>query len=512
MRLVWHVFRKDLRRFRWYMLVPLAMLAFTAHLDSDRTGASPGALEGWLHLLVPLSWSFLIASLVREDSPVAESSEWKTLPMRWQQLLAAKLLFAIAAIHVPLFVSQFYVLDARELDPAGNLASLLQNQFDWFVLLTLPSAALASLTGSMAQFLACAMPVTALLASLSKGLPWWIPTPRIDLMAPAAVIFVGSAVILVWQYRRLLLPVGRAAGACTVAMALVVEGWLPRRATAKLQTALSPAQAEPVSITAGPPVSFDKHPLGLYGNAGIVTAIPVHVSGWPKMETVETPVSLELITASGERIAAEWPRWMHGSRQLEFTGYLRLDGNAPEWQVLQMSAPLYQRLRGQKLKVRAAVLLSLRRYLPPVDLAREGWTRVPASGRCTSAVLPEMLSRAMLRTSCESGAPMPVGGRVRLIDRGTERRWTGGLGDSRTAMPAPQGTWLSPVRRSDAFFHLMDGEVIGPSDKWMVPKRALPDATIQVASMVSAGAMLVDYEFDGISLDDYTVPNPTLPQ
>ncbi len=514
MRLVWHIFRKDLRRFRWHMLAPMAMLAFTAHLDAARTGATPGALEGWLHLLVPLAWSFLIASLMREDSPISESSEWKTLPLRWQQLLGAKLLFAIVAIHVPLYAAQFYVLAARGLGPGANIGFLLQNQFDWFVTLTLSSAALAALVSSTAQFMACAIPLAAALAYISDGLVFaqWIHMPRVQLLPPAIVLVVGSVVVLVWQYRRLLLPLGRAAGACTVAVALVLQVWLPRRATATLQMALAPAHAGSVSIAAGPPVSFDKHPLGMYALSGIVTAIPVQVSGWPEVEAIPTPVSLELITPAGERIAADWPNWKYGPAEpLEFTGFLQMEGHTPEWQVLHMSPHVYEKFRGKKLKLRASIVLALRRYLPPVDLAPEGWTQVPASGRCSAAVLPEMLSRGMLRTSCESGAPTPFGARVRLIDRGTERQWTGGLGGSRTVMLAPQTALLSPVHRRDAFFQLMDGEVTAPNMKWMVPRQALPGATIQVASVVSAGTLLIDYEFDGISLEDYTIPNPAVP-
>src|SRR5258707_12526012 len=101
LRFIWHIFRKDTRRLWWVIALTLALPARLAHQDSWRGVATPDIEEGWLNILLPLAWSFLIALVVLEDPAVGEAPFWATVPCRWPSLLTAKAVFVAAFVHVP---------------------------------------------------------------------------------------------------------------------------------------------------------------------------------------------------------------------------------------------------------------------------------------------------------------------------------------------------------------------------------------------------------------------------
>ena len=59
MRLVLHIFIKDARRFWWEIAVMLGLLAGVARMDATRIGFTPGAMEGWLNIILPAVWAYL---------------------------------------------------------------------------------------------------------------------------------------------------------------------------------------------------------------------------------------------------------------------------------------------------------------------------------------------------------------------------------------------------------------------------------------------------------------------
>src|SRR5579863_10327337 len=104
LRLVWHIFKKDARRLWWLIALTLALSARLVHFDSMRDFATPGSEEGWLNILLPLAWSFLIALAMLEDPAESDTPFWVTVPCRWPSLLAAKAVFIVIVIHVPYLV------------------------------------------------------------------------------------------------------------------------------------------------------------------------------------------------------------------------------------------------------------------------------------------------------------------------------------------------------------------------------------------------------------------------
>ena len=143
LRFIRHIIGKDLRRLWWVIGLTLALLARLAHFDSLRAFATPGSDEGWLNILLPLAWSFLIALALLEDPVVADTPFWVTVPCKWQSLLAAKAVFVVMVVHVPYLVACAYILHARGFSPSEYLAALLYKQL---AILALTSASLALAT------------------------------------------------------------------------------------------------------------------------------------------------------------------------------------------------------------------------------------------------------------------------------------------------------------------------------------------------------------------------------
>ena len=100
MRLMLHIFRKDARRFWWEIAVTLGLLASVARMDATRVGFIPGAMEGWLNLILPAVWAYLIALVIHDEALVGNRQFWLTRPYPWPALLAAKALFVLVFIHL----------------------------------------------------------------------------------------------------------------------------------------------------------------------------------------------------------------------------------------------------------------------------------------------------------------------------------------------------------------------------------------------------------------------------
>ncbi|HVV44457.1 MAG TPA: hypothetical protein VHC72_04605, partial [Bryobacteraceae bacterium] len=112
-RLAWHIFRKDARRWWWMIALTVLLLGRMTWLDAGRHYVVTGLEETWLYLLLPLAWSLLIALTVTDDPVLGDGPFWMTMPCGWRPVLAAKAMFLAAAIHLPYFISCAVIVQAR---------------------------------------------------------------------------------------------------------------------------------------------------------------------------------------------------------------------------------------------------------------------------------------------------------------------------------------------------------------------------------------------------------------
>jgi hypothetical protein len=149
------IFRKDVRHLAPFISVVIALQAMLAlgtvrlvGIANDR--GRLGAMLGLCYLLLPFAWTFLVALVVLQDPLVGENSFWLTRPYSWPSLLAAKILFALVFLSLPLFLSDCAVL--QELGIPFDLTHLLLRQLPLLALLAAPALALSSISRNVSQF------------------------------------------------------------------------------------------------------------------------------------------------------------------------------------------------------------------------------------------------------------------------------------------------------------------------------------------------------------------------
>jgi len=210
-----HIFRKDLRRHWREIVLSLAILvAFAWNEPSQwmpqRLAEHPlrAIFSGWLTPMVLISWWLLIVRVVHEEVLAGDRQFWVTRPYEWKKLLAAKALFLVVFVNLPLLVVQMVLLSKAGFTPSGYLAGLLYLQLLWVLTLILPLTTLATVTSSFGQVVLVTLGILLGMIGLAASLdairwltiarwsPVWLPS-AIKTSAYAVVVFV-----LVWQYAR----------------------------------------------------------------------------------------------------------------------------------------------------------------------------------------------------------------------------------------------------------------------------------------------------------------------
>ena len=236
MNQVLHIFRKDVRRHWLEIIVSLLLLIGFAWkmpiLWSPEPSFGETSLPRWLFALLGvslcLSWSFLVVRVIHGESLVGDRQFWLTRPYQRRWLMAAKALFVIAFINVPVLIFDVVLLARAGFSPWHYLPGLLQGQFLLTAVLVVPVATISVITESPAQFLLVLFGIVAYIS----GLTWIvgeIPSSSAggDIPGPAVLMVAGGTclALLVLQYFRRDTVVSRwtlLGSMCVIATALIV--------------------------------------------------------------------------------------------------------------------------------------------------------------------------------------------------------------------------------------------------------------------------------------------------
>jgi hypothetical protein len=221
MRQVWHIFWKDVRHlWREGAVSIVLMAAFAwyevrgwAHEGDLATGGSVvgffffRSLSRFLVALVPISWSFLVVRAIQGESLVGDRQFWLTRPYEWKKLLAAKVLFVLIFVNLPLLMVDVFLLAKSGFAPTAYVLGLLWMQLLILLVLLLPTAALAAVTATVAQVLLALLAIVLYLIGmvvLSEQIPdagFGVSSP-IDFLTPTLAIGTPVAVLLLQYARR----------------------------------------------------------------------------------------------------------------------------------------------------------------------------------------------------------------------------------------------------------------------------------------------------------------------
>lgn len=393
------IWKKDLHQFWWVIVLATGLLCRLAWIDGQRDQSMPSAEEGWLNILLPLAWACLLTIAVQDDGPGGKPGYWRSLPVRWRDVLAAKVWFALTAIHLPYLVATIAILAMRDLLPTASVAHLAGQQLRVLGAVTLPVLGLAALLQNLSQVMLAILVGVALSAAGASSVLHTGPIDEIWMACAAVTGVVASISIACLRYA------GRGrwvSGVIAVAAALLCATWvfwLPRPAGMALKTRWL----------------NDPSPL---------TLSPILDDSFRREETPGGPVSLSIPTRiEGLEEGLNWTLWLQSlklsgrpgtlsmdlSRRRDFMGYAYRAENGSGWHSFSFSRAEYARWAGQSVEITGEGLAQISRWQNAVESRVGDTIAVPKVGRCHSEVVASDVPGAseLIRLDCESGAAIP---------------------------------------------------------------------------------------------------------
>ena len=153
-------------------------------------------------------WIFLTIRAVHGEILVGDREFWQTRPYTGVQLLAAKVLFLILCLNVPLLITEIYLLIHAGIPWSFSfIPGLVLLQLELGVFITFPVFAFAAVTESMIQWI-LAIGALILYIVVMTWLPWnKLPDTLsgqegIGTLLGFVLIVPALVVAIVWQYTR----------------------------------------------------------------------------------------------------------------------------------------------------------------------------------------------------------------------------------------------------------------------------------------------------------------------
>ena len=512
MNQVWNIFRKDARR-HWPEIAAslAALLAFAwldirewSHGDSfAATGFSiliaSQFLPGLVSTLLPISWMFLIVRIVQSESLVGDRQFWITRPYDWKQLVAAKVLFLLAFINLPFFITDIFLLARAGFHPAHYLTGLLWLQLMWVLFLFLSAAALATVTKNIPQMLLAVLFIALYLigmVALSQVIPSADAPSGGD--SWSALLLIGTAVaVILLQYSRRKVALSRwlIVGFCALLTLMMVA--TPYRSLVARAYPLTNGNL-PVQLALAPAVTHDSGSYSSYGGR-VPISFPLSVSGLPKDSLLQlNGMVVTLTNTSGFRWDSGWKveslsmfpdqKKAHINFDLKQNVFDRLK-SAPVTAHLLLAFTLYHNQNQREFTVPSGEFA-----FPDVGLCLSEtryWNRV----RCR---VPLRKPTSLLITSETAASTCPVlrtsiPPRPGVFAHGTV--W----GDSD---PAEMG--ISPVHEVDIFLSDWD-----TSDSNATFPGICPGTPLTLSNLEMVGRSRLELDFENLSLAEYGVGSGT---
>lgn len=303
------IFKKDAMHLWPRILVFVATLVLFACEDPTYVQHDSGGfmqLSNLLYILLPLSCWLLVTSLIQEEKTIGHEQYWLTRPFTWTDLLAAKVLFLLVFVVVPLFLCQAAALAANGFPPFEHLGDLVVKQVFFAALLLLPMAAVGTVTKNLGRaflgglLLATALGVGAGMAAVLTAGAGWGGLAWIRETAVAAIVLSGSVAAIVLQYtrRRTVLACGILAGvAALTVLVWVLPPWQPAFV---IQSWFSERQINPRAVRIYFDPRRDAPPAIHAASAGVYLEIPIRIENLPPdLDLVADWTSVESPWSSG---------------------------------------------------------------------------------------------------------------------------------------------------------------------------------------------------------------------
>jgi len=458
--------------------------------------------EGWLNLLLSAVWACLAALLVLQDPLVGDRHFWMTRPLRWPALLAAKLILVVAAVHVPLFLADVYVLIARSFALSPHLLGLLTKQVLFFAAVILPAIALATLVRSFTHFVVLLFAIGAGMAVITGG-PWALPSLDAQLSEfrdkALLLILAATAAAIIWvQYAFRLGSRARIAAVCGALAGTAVYCYLPL----EVEYAAAGDDAGIPSVTVRTAGADKSVRLAAWSETRETMMIPISIEPVAEGVHYRIPyIEVEFVTSNGTPIRSKRARSDLRSDEVDLMAYPHVasQGGPADWILLYISEAAWSRLQGAQVQIRGWVALDFYRYGETVTMGTRDVGASSEIGRCTSGPVRGGVVGPMLKVLCESPRSLPQIS-VTLRHEPSGETWSERVNSSFTYRPGPNRAWLSPLHRAQSFFQLTDTIERVPGSRWTVPARYLPSSRVEITPEIVVGHAASHFDFGEVPL------------
>ncbi len=367
MHQAWHIFKKDVRylarEIAFLLALEVALFWLGAHgIRADASDA--------FSVLVAITAAYTIARLIHAEALAGENQFWVTRPYYWPSLLAAKLLFILAFINLPILLAQTGSLLVRGFPPSWIVPGLLWVQILVLICVVLPFTVIAALTDGLATFFGAILVVALIVfgrywfgiwsrLGTPESLEWLQETVGYTALA----LFAPPIILLQYKLRRTLF--GRTLGVSLAVCGACAYMFISWRTLFPLQQWSS---SQPVNVRISK-ASDEKLEFNRDGRE-LQLRFPLVVGGVPDGDRLEvdsysvslqtadggtwpldlstlnlrpTPTRLSIVSGSYRRTGAELPQpLLDRPKQpltLRATFYLTIFGNSRERTITLRTKP-----------------------------------------------------------------------------------------------------------------------------------------------------------------------------
>ena len=521
MNQVWNIFRKDFRHHWREITASVALLvgftwveirSWTEQYRMAYGGASAAyeILSGLVVPLVPISWMFLIVRAVQGESLVGDRQFWVTRPYDWKKLAAAKVLFVLAFVSLPLLLADIFLLAMAGFRPWSYLVGLLWMQLMWVLILFLPTAALAAVTAGIGQMLLALLFIVLYfigMAALSSAIPN-SSFQEVNGVLYLLLTFVTAFAVLLLQYSRRRTTLSRWLIVGLTVVIILISLAAPYRTLILRKYPLAAAADFPLQFTPIPthaPAPED----AMFNGGSVPLSLPFSLSGLPKDSFVQLDgYMLTLTNAQGGHWDSGWetlsPLFFPEQRTTSIDVNLRRDEfdrmkSSPVNAHLLLAFTLYHDRNQRPFTVPRGEFA-----LPDLGLCSTGpgrWNTISGINCRTPLRSPTFLlvTSEVATSTCampKTGAAAPAPGD---LARGHVRNTDSG--------PAEPG--ISPVKIVAVY--LTDSYPQQPGHSWTSSPGICPGSPVTLSNPEETGHRRLEFEFDNVSLADYqrsTKPTP----
>ena len=207
--MILHIIKKDLRLL-WPFVVGLTTLNVIAQWA--RYGWSVHGDGGWpvFGPLALIAWVLFVTVLVHQDVIPGTRQDWLTRPIKRRDLVAAKLLFVVGLLHVPLFVMMTIEVLAAGYSLADAVGGAFVRSLSIFIVVSLPTLAIAAVSRNLIEAIIVALvvafaaePAAVLFDALTNepcGATCGSSLNWVGMVARVVVVIVAAVVVIALQY------------------------------------------------------------------------------------------------------------------------------------------------------------------------------------------------------------------------------------------------------------------------------------------------------------------------